>query len=239
MAVSLWSPEPEQQRDLCEARALWQPHVLSFTGSRKERKENRVGWESFSVYWRIMLLIMQAAHYFLLLINLFGFPTLSPYAVSTSQTQNKTKWEKKKETYPTAAGTNLCQHMGERCCWCRRETCPKSDTLKSPPPWYSSLCQNSQFFNLNSSVNVTVNVTSLQEGPELESQSDQHLTNTATQKQAQKLSLCVCLCADGLVTCLQTPFLSNVHWLQPPSATLLWYKAIIRVWWMDFLIVWL
>lgn len=70
-------------------------------------------WNSFrggSVYSRIIPLIMQSAHYFLLLINLFGFLTLSLFAVLSS-------WEqKKKKTQTELAGRSLPAYE-QTCCW--------------------------------------------------------------------------------------------------------------------------
>ncbi len=85
----------------------------------------------FAVYRRIMPLIMQSAHYFLFLINLFGFLTLSLFAVSSSWKQNK----KKKNSPRQSWRADRSQHMGELAVgvW-EREDLPESwNPLQSQP----------------------------------------------------------------------------------------------------------
>lgn len=101
MVILLRWPGPWQRASSVKPEHSRHSYIIFLPSySIKKRMCKYRKWlKGLSAHWGIMPLIMQSAHYFPLLIKLFGFLTLSLFACSASWKPNKTN--KKNKPHPT------------------------------------------------------------------------------------------------------------------------------------------
>lgn len=138
------------------SKAWTQRHIIAALIQQIQKCKYETAVGAFSVYWGIVPLIMQSAHYFLLLINLFGFLTSWLFTVSTS-------WKQNKKLHPTELAGRSLRAYGPTCCWCLREetlarklTPPQSQPFSPAESLHSFMYPNRCLSLYLLSLNLTV-----------------------------------------------------------------------------------